>query len=421
MLSKRSFGIAGAAMLGSVALLGTNAANAAINLNAEDKDPVVFAAETVDMQVQGTDERSYHRIQGNASGAATDDSELDIEVNAGVGATQDQTLRVEFTLSGMVFGSALTADSIQLFGARSDAGALGTEITTAQGGRQIVSGGGVGSSSAVFAINVQTDSVAQDSVIRLRVPVAGVSDMGGGISVTVRNLTLDIEAMASYPTAVSVMQAGTMTATPMNPITYAERGYADFGMAGSPPAAVYNASLGSINIGVADGSLDATDGTDATPADVFTMAGVGDVSSDTMRDTALAAARITFEGMSSFAEFVYLADGDCLPSPETDNRVRDLVERDNGTNNGKLKPVAIADLEGGSPQVITQTIPITSVSRSWAVARKPTSLSPRPARSTARSPTGSGKPAPCWEALSVTASACGCPTSRSIPGTTSAS
>ena len=50
MLSNKFGGIAGAAMLGTAALLGTNAANAVIDLEATTKDePVVtFAMENLD-------------------------------------------------------------------------------------------------------------------------------------------------------------------------------------------------------------------------------------------------------------------------------------------------------------------------------------------------------------------------------------
>ena len=66
MLSNKSFGIAGAAMLGTVALLGTNAAYAVINLDEMDKsDPAVtYAMETITASVEGEDGGTYYTVDG---------------------------------------------------------------------------------------------------------------------------------------------------------------------------------------------------------------------------------------------------------------------------------------------------------------------------------------------------------------------
>ena len=114
MLSKKSFGIAGAAMLGTVALLGTNAANAVIDLDDEDDATVTFAQETVTETV-GTGGMYY--MVSDTAGA---DGALNVQNQAGLGATQDTELVVTYMLEGMVFGIALTDESIGLLDATTD-------------------------------------------------------------------------------------------------------------------------------------------------------------------------------------------------------------------------------------------------------------------------------------------------------------
>ena len=113
MLSKKSFGIAGAAMLGTVALLGTNAANAVINLDGEEADArtATFAQETV---TEAVDEgMMYYKVTDHVENG-TDETALDVMSEGGVGAAQDETLVVTYTLEGMVFGADLTSASLSI-------------------------------------------------------------------------------------------------------------------------------------------------------------------------------------------------------------------------------------------------------------------------------------------------------------------
>ena len=102
MHSNKPLRIAGAAMLGTAVLLGTNAASAKINLDAEDKGDAVstFAQETITETVASADGTMYYVVHGG-------DSELNVGGEVGVGGTTGSVLIIEYVLDGMVF----TADS----------------------------------------------------------------------------------------------------------------------------------------------------------------------------------------------------------------------------------------------------------------------------------------------------------------------
>ena len=158
MLSNKSFGIAGAAMLGTVALMGTNAANAAINLDDtaenEMKAAVTFAMETVTEEVKSDLAGTYYKVAGRAEAATVRDvSVLDVVSKVGVGAAQGETLVVTYELSGMVFGEALVSTYL---GLRSTATAEDNQLGT--GEVVLVTGGGSGESTATFHVSELTAS-----------------------------------------------------------------------------------------------------------------------------------------------------------------------------------------------------------------------------------------------------------------------
>ena len=71
MLSNKPIGIAGAAILGTVALLGTNAANAVINLDEtatmKSSAAVIYAKETI-LESHQVDETTYYVVDGGDRG-----------------------------------------------------------------------------------------------------------------------------------------------------------------------------------------------------------------------------------------------------------------------------------------------------------------------------------------------------------------
>ena len=69
MLSRKPLGVTGATMLGIMAVLGANTANAVINLDATDKSSaaVTYAKETIAATVEGNDGATYYRVDGDSN------------------------------------------------------------------------------------------------------------------------------------------------------------------------------------------------------------------------------------------------------------------------------------------------------------------------------------------------------------------
>ena len=136
MLSNKLGAIAGAAMLGTAALLGTNAANGVINLSAEAAMKVnaaeTFAKETLKAKVD--DDSVYYVIDGG-----NDALDVTAELGLAGGGDDDDDLIITVKLDGMVF----TADSFD-----------GASLTVDSGTTTAVSesaGGDKGDTSATFA------------------------------------------------------------------------------------------------------------------------------------------------------------------------------------------------------------------------------------------------------------------------------
>jgi len=349
MLSKRSFGIAGAAMLGSVALLGTNAANASVNLDMLDKsDPAAtFAQETVTMEVDSDVGGTYYQVSD--SGAVT---VLDIHGEIGVGSAQDETIIITYTLTGMVWGADLSAASLLLFPADTEVdAALPTGNTAAGAGETaLVTGGMEGENTAVFHLSENDEAtIAQDQILYLDVASLGVSTGGGSVNVHVRHEQGE-ESSSGYTNAVTLARGVREIASAMNPVTEVVRGYQDFGLhdadgnATTPDVPQYRATVGSFRIGVQH--RNAADGAVATMENVFGATAIGAVGTATERTAAMADAMVQFEGSMGFADHVWLdTTMSCAATDVGDTGgTRDLVERDtDGNNNGKMLPVALGE------------------------------------------------------------------------------
>ena len=344
MLSKRSFGIAGAAMLGTVALLGTNAANAAIMLD-EDADAVVYAIETVSATVDDGD--MYYTLASHAGTASTIPAldALDIRGPSGVGAAQDESLVVTFTLSGMVFGHALTNASLHVYALTTtddDGDAIDSTNLVAGAGEAVLrTGGEEGGMSAVFGVSNGDGNIDRNNVMVLRIDSLGVS-MGGG-TVTMMVEHEDGRSMAtSDPGMVQIMSGVKEDGMPMNAMTYVETSYSDFGASGVAQdtgtttideTRLYVDTLGSFTIG--SQHLDASDGSAATMADVL---GAG--AFDGNATTAMQAASVTMSGDAfSFAEAVWLDTAEACTGSAPAADASGLLEDD-----GDITAVAVNTL-----------------------------------------------------------------------------
>ena len=336
MLSKKSFGIAGAAMLGTVALLGTNAANAAMNLDDDEMATVTYAQETVTEAVD--DDMMYYKVSDTDNG--TDSNALDVMSAIGVGAAQDETLIVTYTLTGMVFGADLMSDFLT----------LGDDKITA-GERVLTTGGMAEDTEAVFHISNGDGTIEQTDVMMLDIDMLGVMASGGMISVSVRH-ELNTTGMGTSPDnygAVNLASGIVETANGRNAKTYVVDNYMNLGPGGdgAPEDSLGTLSddVGSFSIGTQH--LNAQDGMDAELADVF-----GDAA--LMADAAgRMAASINFdEDMFGFAAEAWL---ETLATPATDTCAANFDDAssayqvwDADADDDKLMPVGLGDLGTGT-------------------------------------------------------------------------
>ena len=180
MLSKIPLRIAGAAMLGTVALLGTNAANAGIDLDADSKrDAVVtYAMETVTESVTGEDGGMYYMVS-NA------ENSMDTYGEVGVGGVSGTVRTINFTLNGMVFTST---SNPQLVGGADETAVTSEACTDPAGdGSNLANkraGGGKGQNMVSFILTGTLAPNSDDHVCLLFDNIA-VSADGGGISMRV--------------------------------------------------------------------------------------------------------------------------------------------------------------------------------------------------------------------------------------------
>ena len=320
MLSNKFGGIAGAAMLGTAALLGTNAAYAVIDLSAEAADKVnpavTYAKETLKDKVG--DDSMYYVING---GAAV----LDVTAELGLagGGDGDDDLIIKVELDGMVF----TADS------------LGETALSVAGGDSVgeSAGGGKEEASATFATKRGANN-NKDTVVTLEIEELGItSDGPGGITMTITNvqqrqlLTGIVDNpganIASYAGAIAVDGGINETPTPQNPTALVSDGFKSFGMKnGSAPvnadARDLMETVGSFAIELsADDLLSAADAT--TVGDVSDLVDVGS-NGDPVAD---GASSVTFTGEFSFAAMVWLDSvADCSTQSPTDLLKRDPTD-----------------------------------------------------------------------------------------------
>ena len=327
MHSKKSFGIAGVAMLGTVALLGTSAANAVVDLSG-DGDDIIFAMESVTETVD--EDGMYHKVTGTTGSAnSTAVDLLDIVGATGVGTTAGVDLIVTYTLNGMVFGETLDDASIELYAVDADGNRTGsTEVDSASRSK----GGNAGDSEVVFSLN-SGDNITLDHQLILRVSSLGVSSGGGTASMTVAFEHGQIDPSMSGPSnAVSLESGASADGTSPAPRTHAARGYTDFGFSGGEPS--LSRSLGRFSIDVAH--LNAADGMEATIENVF--------GTDSIDDTDVA--RVEFSGgQTDFAAHVWLEDGDAC-GDFTEGTDVDLIDRDDdGNNTGELVAAMLGDLD----------------------------------------------------------------------------
>ncbi len=245
MFGRRTFGVAGAAILGSLALLATGVAHAIVDLDAEDKSKaaVTFAKELLKASTTHGDVDYYTVTQtGSGDGVGL------VMAKLGAVVAADRNAEVTFTFQNLVFLSTSTAPAITVEDADGQPVVAG----------QAHSGGGLSGENTVSYRLSPTAELPADTVLSLGVPDGGV-----GISASAPvSVTMDLTAepaqvggdpvtyQVSHPNAIDAKPALKVTTTPNYPVASVEDGYRKFKAGPGVSSDRLSASLGGLSISV---------------------------------------------------------------------------------------------------------------------------------------------------------------------------
>ncbi len=244
MFGRRSCGVAGAAILGSLALLATGVAHAIVDLDAEDKSKasVTFAKELLKASTKHGDV-DYYTV--TATGGSGDSGLVKAKLGAVVGA--DRNAVVTFTFQNLVFLHDSTAPTISF------EDSAGTDVS---GVNDAHFGGGTRGMNTVSYRLSPTAELPADTVLFLGVPTGGV-----GISASAPvSITMDLTAepaqeggdpvtyQVSHPIAIDARPALKVTSTPNSPVASVEDGYRKFKAGPGVSSDRLTASLGRITV-----------------------------------------------------------------------------------------------------------------------------------------------------------------------------
>ena len=322
MLSNKFGVIAGAAMLGTAALLGTNAANALIDLNAPNKDAAAhtYAQETITATVVGDDGMIYYKLSGGDT--STTLRPLNVQGEVGVGGTTGSILIIEFVFHGMVFTE--DSDPTLMIGADncgSGSGVGGNPATERGGGDE-------GENTVSFIYTRMTDDVVAETVACLELDEMGVSMGGGGVTMNVSdNIPLPATSDESFMNAIRIGSALKETPVKNTPTATVASGFLSFeGDLTSDSAdddTMQMATVGSFTVSVDTTLINAQAGDPVEEANLYTAGGTSVLAVET--DVPETDSSVHFTGDFSFATRVTLnesavCDGtDDLRMPEEDD------------------------------------------------------------------------------------------------------
>ena len=317
MSSKRILGIAGAAMMGTVA--GTGAVHAVIGISTSGTTGApTFALETMrsDREVEPRDGNGgpFYEVAANTGASG----ELDLRVPIKISVPVSTSALITIDLEDLVFTGAPTPSLIVSPATVADPPANITGVTPS-----VVSGGGRGDKRVQFGFTTDaTNMVPDDAVLLVTIGRLGADpDTPGSITVTASR-TFAGERIADFtrlPDAVKVARALNVTVTPQNQTASVEEGFMKFKSGDGVSGDQLAAQVGKLLVGIAT----------TTPATTFYNAGRGDVASSTLRPGEVSLAShiasevaITFTGETAFLadddaddpkKRVYVGDVDCDP------------------------------------------------------------------------------------------------------------
>ena len=299
MFRHKLFGNAAAAILGLAAVLGTNAANAQINLDT-DTMGLTYAMETVlSTDALDVDGAKYYEV-GTDNGS---DDAVVVMVGVASTSTSDRVL-VQFDLTGLVFRKALTSGSLTVGGTVEDESV------------SLLGGGDAKSNTALFSVT----GASYDKITPITLAAdynIGTAGMGT-ITMTATNVDLasllgaDNPAVmntASYSGAIKLGKALKETVAPTNPLTTVDSSFQMFAAIPPGTATTSVATVGSFTVGLVD----------SPPLDADTGIAVPDLAAIVADKDVVTSSYVKFMGDFSFASKVTLdAAANCEQAGMTD-------------------------------------------------------------------------------------------------------
>ncbi len=245
MLDRRTYRVAGAAVLGSLALLATSTAHAIVDLDAADKSEpaVTFAKELLNASTTHGED-TYYTVTATGTG---NDAGL-VRAKLGTSVSRGKSATVVFSFQNLVFVHATNTPILEVN--KSDGTAL-------VGAEPAHSAGGISGDSTVTFTLSPTVALPADAVLTISTPD------GVGISADAPvSITMDVTAdpflvggtptthQASYANAIDAQLSINVTSTPNSVRASLAEGYRKF----SEGPGVYDsgttASLGRIAIAI---------------------------------------------------------------------------------------------------------------------------------------------------------------------------
>ena len=325
MSSKRILGIAGAAMIGTLA--GTNVAHATIGVDSTGNvtGAVSFAREvllTSGTQAPTDGQGTYYVV----SVASSVSGELDVHVPIGITASAAQQIVVRVDLENLVLNRSPMAPLV-IWDTSTGAALVGSP-----GGLTTPSGGGTpGDRSVTWSVTNGTVPIARDDELRISLRRLGVDPMmPGSITVTATYVFAGITNREStrLADAVKVVTGLETTVTPTNQTALVAENFQKFRSGTGVSTDQLMANVGRIRVG--------TTGTSATSTNVILDANSGPITG-VQPEKLVSAAKVTITGIT---QSMLGDDGDVTVSNNADcSSGRSIVDEDDGSLEAALTDV----------------------------------------------------------------------------------
>ena len=324
MSSKRILGIAGAAMIGTLA--GTSVAHATIGVDGTGNvtGAISYAREVLltSATQAPTDGNGTYYVVSARTGAS---GELDVHVPIGITASGTQQIVVRVDLENMVFARSI--EPLVIWDTSTGAALVGspTGLTTPSGG------GALGDRSVTWSVTNGSVAIAQNDELRFSFRRFGVDPMmPGSITVTATYVFAGITNTEAtrLVDAVKVVTGLETTVTPTNQTALVAENFQKFRPGTGVSTDQLMASVGRIRVG--------TTGTSATSTNVILDANSGEITG-VQPEKLVSAAKVTITGITQSM----LGDGgDVEVSDNADcSSGRSIVDEDDGSLEAALTDV----------------------------------------------------------------------------------